>query len=131
MRIRDITTQIVCAKNLSRIGRALLIYANDYDDDFPPNLELLTSTEDMPSKGLVCPSTMQKDSYIYRGAGLSTSNEPGMILVYDKKGNHEKGRNVLFLDSHVEWVKEEQFLELISRDNEARKKIHVPEIPAQ
>ncbi len=117
-------------KNLSGIGKALLIYANDYNDNFPPNLEILTKTEDMPPKGLLCPSTMQKDSYIYRGAHLSTSDMPGLILVYDKKGNHKNGRNVLFLDSHVEFVKENEFLELIRKDNEYRKKIHRPEIPS-
>ena len=128
LKVRNIATQIVCAKNLSGIGKALLIYANDYDDNFPPNLEILTSTEDMPPKGLICPSTMQKDSYIYRGAGLSTSDIPGLILVYDKKGNHNGGRNVLFIDSHVEFVKEEEFLEIIRKDNEYRKKTHRPEI---
>ena len=131
MKVRDMANQVACAKNLSSIGKALLIYANDYEDSFPPNLELLTHLQDMPPKGLICPSTRQKESYIYRGADLETADDPGLILVYDKKGNHKDGRNVLFLDSHVDWLTEDKFLEFIRKDNEYRKKTHRPEIPAK
>ena len=34
-RVRQIAFRMVCGSNLSGIGRAMLIYANDYDDDFP------------------------------------------------------------------------------------------------
>ncbi|MBN2589295.1 MAG: hypothetical protein JXA96_05510 [Sedimentisphaerales bacterium] len=130
LKTQDKAYRLVCATNLSGIGKAILIYANDNDDNLPPNLEILTSTVEMPPKGLICPSTGQKDSYIYRGAGLTTSDEPGMVLAYDKKGNHEGGRNVLFLDSHVDWVTEERFQEYIRKDNESRKKTNRPEISA-
>ena len=44
------------------------------------------------------------------------------MTVYDKKGNHvEPGRNVLFLDTHVEWVTEERFQELTIKVNAVRK----------
>ncbi|HPC96868.1 MAG TPA: hypothetical protein PLU87_18125 [Sedimentisphaerales bacterium] len=46
-------------------------------------------------------------------------------------GNHEGGRNVLFVDSHVEWVTEERFAELIKQDNELRRKRGFAEKPAQ
>ena len=131
LKARETATRIMCAKNLSGIGKALLIYANDYSDHFPPNLEILTSTAELTSKILVCASTMQKDSYIYCGTGLTTSDEPSMIMVFDKKGNHEGGRNVLFMDSHVEWVPEERFLELVNKDNKYRREKGHPEIPAE
>lgn len=34
-RVRQIAFRMVCGSNLSGIGRAMLIYAMDYDDDFP------------------------------------------------------------------------------------------------
>jgi prepilin-type processing-associated H-X9-DG protein len=54
-----------------------------------------------------------------------------MITVYDKMGNHSDGRNVLFLDGHVEWVEEERFKELIKRDNDYRREKGLVVLPAQ
>ena len=34
-RVRQIAFRLVCGSNLSGIGRAMLIYAHDYDNDFP------------------------------------------------------------------------------------------------
>ena len=34
-RVRQIAFRMVCGSNLSGMGRAMLIYANDYDNDFP------------------------------------------------------------------------------------------------
>jgi prepilin-type processing-associated H-X9-DG protein len=130
MKVRTTTTRFACAQNLSGIGKALLIYANDYDDNFPPNLEILTTTVEVTQKTLVCPATKLKDSYIYRGATLSTSEAPFIIMVYEKSGNHGEGRNVLFLDSHVDWVTDDRFRELIEQDNEYRRKKELPIIPA-
>ena len=124
-------TRYACGTNMSGIGKALLIYANDYNDQLPPDLETLISKAEMPAKGLVCPATMLKDSYIYRGATITTSDTPWMITVYEKLSNHGGGRNVLFLDSHVEWVSEERFQELIKRDNEYRREKGLPVLPAQ
>ena len=130
LKVQTTAKRIVCGSNLSGMGKAFLIYANDYDDKFPLDLEKLISTVEMTPKGLVCPATKLKDSYVYRGATLSTSDEPGLIMAHDKKGNHEGGRNVLFLDSHVEWVTEDRFQELIELDNEYRRKKGLPVIPA-
>ncbi|HUU20150.1 MAG TPA: H-X9-DG-CTERM domain-containing protein [Sedimentisphaerales bacterium] len=126
-----IATRIACGTNMSGIGKALLIYANDYNDQLPPDLETLISKAEMPAKGLVCPATMLKNSYIYRGASITTSDTPWMITVYEKSSNHGGGRNVLFLDSHVEWVPEERFQELIKRDNDYRREKGFPVLPAQ
>jgi prepilin-type processing-associated H-X9-DG protein len=126
-----IATRYACGTNMSGIGKALLIYSNDYNDQFPPDLETLISKAEMPAKGLVCPATNLKDSYIYRGASITTSDILSLIMVYEKSSNHNGGRNVLFLDSHVEWVTEERFQEFIKRDNEYRRKKELPVLPAQ
>jgi prepilin-type processing-associated H-X9-DG protein len=85
----------------------------------------------MEKIGILCPSI--KKAYVYRAASLTVTDIPTLILVHDLKSNHsaDKGRNVLFLDSHVEWVSEERFQELIKKDNEYRKEKGIPEIPAQ
>jgi prepilin-type processing-associated H-X9-DG protein len=124
-------TRYACGTNLSGIGKALLIYSNDYNDQLPPDLETLISKAEMPAKGLVCPATNLKDSYIYRGASITTSDTLWMIMVYEKSSNHGGRRNVLFLDSHVEWIPEERFQELIKKDNDYRRKKGLPVLPAQ
>jgi len=121
----------VCKTNLKGIGKAILIYANDYNDQLPPDLETLTRTAEMPARGLVCPASESRESYIYRGASITTSDTPGMNTVYEKLSNHGDGRYVLFLDSHVEWVPEERFQELIKRDNQYRREKGLPVLPAQ
>jgi len=126
-----IATRYACGTNMSGIGKALLIYSNDYNDQFPPDLETLISKAEMPANGLVCPATKLKDSYIYRGASITTSDILSLIMVYEKSSNHNGGRNVLFLDSHVEWVTEERFQEFIKRDNEYRRKKELPVLPAR
>jgi len=120
-----------CRTNLSGIGKALLIYANDYDDTFPPDLETLIHKAEMPPRGLICPANGLRESYVYRGASITTLDTPGMIIVYEKLSNHGDGRYVLFLDSHVEWVSEERFQELIKKDNEYRRQKKLPVLPAQ
>ena len=126
-----IATRYACGTNMSGIGKALLIYSNDYNDQFPPDLETLISKAEMPANGLVCPATKLKDSYIYRGASITTSDILSLIMVYEKSSNHNGGRNVLFLDSHVEWITEERFQEFIKRDNEYRRKKELPVLPAR
>ena len=55
--------------------------------------------------------------YTYRGVDLGgTSVNPDLITIYCRR-DHSGGRNVLFVDSHVEWVTEEQFKKLVERDN--------------
>ena len=131
VQLRAHARRMACGTNMSGIGKALLIYSNDYDDTLPPDLETLIHKAEMPARGLICPATGSKDSYIYRGASTTTSDVPWLIMVYEKQGHHPGGRNVLFLDSHVEWVTEERFQEFIEKDNEYRRKKGLPVLPAQ
>jgi prepilin-type processing-associated H-X9-DG protein len=121
-----------CLSNLKNIGMALLMYANDNKDKYPPDLEtLVTKTYIRDKRMMICPATNSRDSYIYRGASITTSDIPSLIMVYEKSGNHEGGRNVLFLDAHAEWVQEERFKELIKKDNDYRRKKGLVVLPAQ
>jgi hypothetical protein len=130
LRLDALVNRMTCGKNLSGIGKALLIYSNDYEDRLPPDLDTLIHKAEMPAKGLVCPATGLRESYVYRGAGLTTSAPPWMITVYETAGNHgADGRNVLFLDTHVVWMTEEQFREAIEKDNEYRREKGLPVLP--
>ena len=131
MQARTQARRITCATNLKGIGMALMLYSNDYDDQFPPELETLISKAEMSAKGLICPASKFEKPYVYRGASISVKDPPWMITVYDKTGNHSDGRNVLFLDGHVEWVEEERFQELIKRDNDYRREKGLPVLSAQ
>ncbi len=124
-----------CGSTLSGMGKAMLIYANDYNDEWPPSLETLVEKAEYSPKGLICPATRHRPdykSYVYRGVDTGgTSVEPSIIMVHDRAGNHPGGRNVLFVDSHVEWVTEEEFQKLIQHDNELRRGRGLPEKPAE
>lgn len=130
--VRRKVTQHTCGTNVSGIGKAVLIYANDHEDNLPPTLEDLHKVE-LSEKGMRCPAVKTKDSYVYRGSGLHISHSLDLIVLYDKKENHHgtNHRNVLFLDTRVEWVPEERFQELIRQDNAYRRKKGLPELPAE
>lgn len=127
-KVRGEALRVRCAANLSLLGKAILYYANDHEDKLPRSLEVLVGKREVALQTLICGGK----KYVHRGADIpNTSAEPMMITVHDGAGNHEGGRNVLFLDSHVEWVTEERFQELIKKDNEMRRKNGLPVKPAQ
>jgi hypothetical protein len=111
-RTRQQAFRITSTSNLKGIGKALLIYANDFDDEFPPNLEVLVEKEDLDPGTLESkrkPKGFDGPSYIYI-AGQNTSMHPGNIIVYENPGYCKDGLNVLYLDSHVQWMKPNEFL---------------------
>jgi len=133
--LRASILRTLCGTVLSGMGKGMLIYANDHEDKWPPNLQTLVETVEYPRSDLICPAMRHKpqyESYVYRGADTGgTSVEPMIIMVHDRTGNHKGGRNVLFVDSHVEWVTEQRFQELVERDNKMRRGRGLAEKPAQ
>ena len=105
--------QTFSAANLRGIGKACLIYANDYEDKFPPNLQELVEKEELPLKTLespLKPKDFAGPSYIYI-AGQNTSMPPDNILVYENPEFCSDVINVLFTDIHVEAMKPDAFLQ--------------------
>jgi hypothetical protein len=125
-------TQFSCGTTVAGLGKAVLLYANDHDDTLPLKLADLLNAE-ITEKDIICSAVKTKDSYVYRGKGLNCSHSYDMIVLHDKLENHHgvNHRNVLFLNSRVEWIAEERFQELIRKDNAYRRKKGLPELPAR
>ncbi len=111
-RTRQQAFRMVSATNLKGIGKAMFLYANDYDDKFPPNLQELIEKCDLTPKTLESkrkPKDFAGPSYIYV-TGQNTSMYPGNITVYENPAYCTDGINVLFLDGHVQWMKPDEFI---------------------
>jgi prepilin-type processing-associated H-X9-DG protein len=80
----------------------------------------------LPSKALICPSSSDTAapgetpeqqandlhtgghlSFIYGGNGLTLSDSKEIILLCEPIANHRDGSNVLFMDGHVEFMKQD------------------------
>lgn len=122
-RARELAKRSVCATQLSSVGKACAIYVMDYDTS-PPDLDTLMAHGSMPANVLKCPSADggRQCDYFYLDIGppMGVRDPTAAIMACDYKGNHEDGRNVLYVDGHVEWLTEAQFqAELASPENAA------------
>jgi prepilin-type processing-associated H-X9-DG protein len=108
-RARELSKRTVCMSNMRGLGTAMYIYAHE-DSKFPDDLGALIEANIATEKQFVCPSTTAQVGsgldacYIYiPGQGLAS--QPRNVVLYEKRGNHsDDGGNVLFQDSHVEWI---------------------------
>jgi hypothetical protein len=127
VRFRQIAFRVVCGKNMSGLGRAMLIYANDYDDKFPTQTEwcdLLMKYADMPLEGFRCRGSLEGPCNYAMNKNLenfSKGDAPADIVVlfethpgWNQVGgpemlttdNHQgEGCNVLFANNHVRFIK--------------------------
>jgi hypothetical protein len=131
--VRPAVRRMVCGMNMSGIGKALLIYANDFDGKYPTAdkwCDLLikyveVTPEEFRCKGAPegrCNYAMNKNV-----EKLGINAHPDMVLLFESKPgwnqsggpeivtfeNHKgKGCNVLFNSLHVEFVKPEQISKL-------------------
>ena len=132
---REMAEEIMCASQLNGIGKAFMMYQNDFDGQNPPDLQALVETVDVDASVLVCPCTDDKEgeiSYIYRGADLDSSAPGDMILAYDKHENHPNGSiNILFAGIHVQRCSKEKLQAAVARDNELRRELGLPEKPIE
>jgi len=127
--------QIQCQSLLSAIGRSIVMYRNEFENQMPPDLEILCETEGMDQRGLLCPASDDKPgmcSYIYRGSDLAGDSPEEMIVAYDKIENHNSDyRNILFFNGTVKQLEEKDFQILIAQDNEMRRKLGLEEKPSE
>jgi hypothetical protein len=125
-----------CAERLRTIGAALLSYAEKNSGRFPSKFgEFYKTHPTIPTP--LCPArpgfftntpgeefitalddpTDPVNRYIYCGAGRSTSDPKGTVILFDKLENHENGINVLYNDGTVEWLSADAARAFINRQN--------------
>ncbi|MCG8696728.1 MAG: DUF3352 domain-containing protein, partial [Bacteroidales bacterium] len=108
-RTRQLAERMESGKNLAAIGKACLIYANEHDDQMPLNLQVLVEEEYLDARFLeskLCEEAPGPD-YIYIPK-QRISDDLQNVVAYenpDKLKRPDEGCNILFLDSHVEFVK--------------------------
>ncbi|MFH1708085.1 MAG: hypothetical protein ABIF71_09220 [Planctomycetota bacterium] len=102
-----------CKNNLRQIGTACAMYAMSNDENYPPNLQAMVPDQIADTNLFMCPACNMLDSYVYL-PGLTANSPTKCILAFDRKGNHAKGRNVLFVDAHVEFMDEDAFLKRVA-----------------
>lgn len=106
---KDRANMIKCSNNIRLISLALHMYAADHNEDFPPDLKTLYPDYIRDEKVFHCPAgglagTAQKPDYEYI-AGLNESAGSATVILYDRDGNHKKGRNILRVNGSVGWVR--------------------------
>jgi len=95
---------------LSALGRALLIYANDHDDKLP---ETLADVQDEVDQAGDLSLSWVRENVAYLGRGMTTSNEPDDPVAYDQTLYEQgTGTNVLHLDTSVAFESPERLEEL-------------------
>ena len=115
------------------IGAALQLYVvdhNQYPTDFGPLLaerKLPINVFVSPHAGTQIPPDVRngkldeqtawvnsRSDFVYLGADLKPNAGPGSILVYERPDGRP-GMNVLFADSHIEWIDVESARQMIEK----------------
>jgi hypothetical protein len=103
----EIEKRVESARKLSNLGKALLIYANDYDDKYPLSLRRLRDYLNLEEFNWA----LANIEYLAHGKTIAV--RPDTVIAYDKiLLTERKGTNVLYNDSNVEFVKPERLKEL-------------------
>ena len=128
-KVRCEVQTMVCTKNLSSLGKSMLIYTNDYKDMYPPAdswCNLLIADGNASPGEFTCPASTAvegKSSYAINinVAGKKVSEvPPDVVLLFETspginpaggpeilstESHQHDGCNVLFADGHVKFVK--------------------------
>lgn len=131
-----------CASNLKRVATALVMYSQDYDGHLPPRGKWNKTVCDA-YKGkyiLTCPEDKSgKASYAINRALINSDisridDSAATIMLYEctpgenrvggvemAEYRHHKGCNAGFVDGHINWLRQKDFRDRMSRNIETRK----------
>jgi len=111
----DAAKRAACQNNLKQLGMGCKLYASEHNDRFPDTLEAVYP-EYMPDQdNFRCPGATRppatsadaaKLSDYELVAGLTEKSPANTVLIREKStANHTPaGRNVLYVDGHVEFI---------------------------
>ena len=118
-RARHLAKRSVSAANLHGIAISCMIYANDNDEKFPPDLETLVQDGSITRKQLKAPNDAYEGvSYVYI-AGQTRDSDSRNVLAHERRGlNDGEGVNVAFVDGHVEFMKMREFGRVLAATQE-------------
>jgi len=129
VRARDQAQRMTCGTNMSGLGKAMLIYANDYNDKFPTSskwCDLLIEHASVDKMAFRCRGAAEGPCNYAMNKNVSelgTSAPPDMVLLFEthpgwnqvggpeiltSENHRDDGCNVLFVDSHVEFVRKQE-----------------------
>jgi prepilin-type processing-associated H-X9-DG protein len=148
-RARELANRSYDAASLRQLGVAFTTYATDNAGAFPPSIAAAAQygadpknfiskdgtttppafTTPVPDWHPLAADIEAHTDFIYTGADLHTPTDPAIILLYTKDVymGHE-GRNLLFTDGHVEYVRSINLPTLFGESNTARERLHLPPI---
>lgn len=125
VRTQQIAYRMVCGTNLSALGKYMLLYAGDYDEQYPtPSkwCDLLEEYAEIDRETFRCKGAPEGPCNYAMNINvekLGKSCPPDMVLAFEARpgwnqaggpeilttGNHQnEGCNILFADLHVEFV---------------------------
>jgi prepilin-type processing-associated H-X9-DG protein len=132
-RARQVAYRQLCATNISILGKAMLIYAGDYDEKYPTSskwCDLLIECTDVAEEQFRCKGAFEGPCNYAMNENAEidgTASPPDMVLLFETSpgwnqvggseilttDNHQReGCNILFADLHVEFVKTEDLANL-------------------
>jgi prepilin-type processing-associated H-X9-DG protein len=131
---RDSANHVKSTSNLRQIGLGCIMYANEHNGAFPPDLGSLVKTQDLAVDTFVSPQGQgqvpadlrgqkaedqaawvnQNADYVYLGAGKNLTIGADTAIAYEKSGTGKDGTtNVVFADGHVEAVGPDKLGQLV------------------
>jgi len=131
-RARELSKRTVCSANMRGIGQAFYIYAQSNNGAFPDSATnwMAQVSGDVTPRQLICPSDARVSgtSYCYV-PGYHQNGDPRQIILFeDPKIHNNEGGNILYLDSHVQFVKQPGFQQAINSIRLPNgKRFHLPE----
>jgi hypothetical protein len=118
---------LLCGSNLSKIGRAALIYVNDHDAKAPLDFDSLIRSGLIDPNTLVCPCTGHKpkpglpavewaDYIMVSGIGAHHGVlDANAVITFCPPERHPDNIGwILFADAHVQGLKNDEFYNLLS-----------------
>jgi prepilin-type processing-associated H-X9-DG protein len=112
--------------NMRQIVMGCLMYADEHKGEFPPDLQSISATADLPAGVFKHPEMPEKEvGYVYLrpSKGAATVAGASQIVVYEDWQGKRPTLNVAFADGHVERMDSARFeraLALSKERNQAR-----------